>query len=124
MALEDYDCGEAARVFRDSSHHKPVHNNLGMNLRADRYPSSGGGGGDGGGSGGGCFIATAAYGSPMATELNILRTWRDESLYTSRIGKLFCEAYYRVSPPLAKLIEKSERSRAAVRRMLNPVIKI
>jgi hypothetical protein len=80
-------------------------------------PAAGGGGG-----GGGCFIATAAFGSPMAAEVKILREFRDRTLLTSEPGRLLVAAYYQVSPPLARLIAAHDGLRAATRATLRPVV--
>lgn len=64
---------------------------------------------------GGCFIATAAYGSALASEVVFLSRFRDEVLLTSRLGALFVTFYYQVSPPLAFLISRVEFLRAATR---------
>jgi Zn-dependent metalloprotease len=70
----------------------------------------------------GCFIATAAYGSPMAGEVSLLRQFRDNYLVTNRPGLLFVHTYYRYSPPLAAWIAPHPVVRAAVRVALSPII--
>ncbi|MFO0752106.1 MAG: MXAN_6640 family putative metalloprotease [Thermodesulfovibrionales bacterium] len=76
----------------------------------------------GGGGGGGCFIASAAYGSALAPEVQELRRFRDAYLLTTAPGRAFVRAYYRLSPPAAAYIEKHETFRAAVRIALTPVV--
>ena len=81
-----------------------------------------GGGGDGGGGGGGCFIATAAFGSPMERHVQILRDFRDRLLLHSYAGKAFVEFYYGASPAIADKIARNEGLRFMTRTMLMPVI--
>ena len=69
-----------------------------------------------------CFIATAAYGSPMAEEVNTLRTFRDRHLMTNPAGRSFVRTYYTVSPPIAKFIAKRPYLRYITRQMLKPVV--
>jgi len=71
---------------------------------------------------GGCFIATAAYGTSMAEEIDVLRQFRDEYLLTNPAGKLLVSLYYTASPPLADLISKHEGLRAVTRMALAPII--
>ncbi|RUM34790.1 MAG: hypothetical protein DSY50_05870, partial [Desulfobulbus sp.] len=49
----------------------------------------------------GCFIATAAYGTSFAEEIDVLRNWRDDFLEASYPGRLFIRTYYSLSPPVA-----------------------
>jgi hypothetical protein len=70
----------------------------------------------------GCFIATAAYGSSMVPDLMILRSWRDQSLLNSRIGRILVDAYYKISPPIAKRVESSNSLKRIVKVILKPVI--
>ena len=74
----------------------------------------------GGGGGGPCFIATAAYGTPMAEEVRYLRAFRDQYLLTNKPGRWFVELYYRWSPPLANYVRAHDGLRTAVRWMLAP----
>jgi len=73
-----------------------------------------------GGGGGPCFIATAAYGTPMAEEVRYLRAFRDQYLLTNKPGRWFVEVYYRWSPPLADYIRAHDGLRTTVRWMLAP----
>jgi hypothetical protein len=79
-------------------------------------------GSSGGGGGGGCFIATAAYGSPMQPYVKILREFRNRFLLNNSIGETFVKFYYKYSPPIADFIAKHDSLRAMVRLGLLPFI--
>ena len=69
-----------------------------------------------------CFIATAAYGTPMAGEIEILREFRDDYLLTNPVGKALVELYYRVSPPIAEFITEHPALKPIVRVGLVPAV--
>ena len=69
-----------------------------------------------------CFIATAAYGTPMAQDVVVLRQFRDEYLLTSRLGRVSVDVYYAISPPIARVISRNETLRRAVRGGLSPLV--
>ncbi len=73
------------------------------------------------GGGGGCFIATAAYGTPMSNELGRLRAFRDRALLDSASGAAFADAYYRLGPAAAAWISQRPAARAATRAVLAPI---
>jgi hypothetical protein len=70
----------------------------------------------------GCFIATAAYGTPMAEEIQILRDFRDECLLTNAVGETLVELYYTVSPPIAEFITEHPSLKPVVRAGLFPAV--
>lgn len=74
------------------------------------------------GGGGGCFIATAAFGSPMEKHVQILKDFRDFFLLKSQPGRAFVKAYYKYSPPIADVIAKHALLRSLVRIGLIPLI--
>jgi len=69
-----------------------------------------------------CFIATAAYGTPFAHEIDILRSWRDNTLNRNIFGKTFVKVYYKISPPIADYIRNKNRIRKMVRKILKPLV--
>jgi hypothetical protein len=70
----------------------------------------------------GCFIATAAYGSPLALELDVLRAFRDRKMLRSKAGKIMVLTYYRVSPPIASLVARKEILKRIVRNCIDPIV--
>ena len=68
-----------------------------------------------------CFIATAAYGSPMDPQVEAFREFRDRFLMTHTVGRYFVDLYYQFSPPLAEWIYQSEDRRAVARYLLWPL---
>lgn len=71
---------------------------------------------------GGCFIATAAFGSPMAGQVAILRQFRDRYLLSNDPGRIFVAWYYRHGPAAAHYISDKPLAKAAVRVTLYPLI--
>jgi len=69
-----------------------------------------------------CFIATAAYGTPMANEVQTLHDFRDQYLLTNLLGQAFVGFYYRVSPPIAKFITDHPGLKPIVRAGLLPAV--
>jgi hypothetical protein len=70
----------------------------------------------------GCFIATAAFGSPLAGQVEILRQFRDRYLLTNNPGQKFVAWYYRNSPAVANYIQDKPLVKAAIRVSLYPLI--
>lgn len=73
-------------------------------------------------AGGGCFIATAAYGSALEPEVQVLRDFRDRWLAPTGPGRAVTALYYRYSPPIAEWIRPSAARRQAVRAVLWPIV--
>jgi hypothetical protein len=69
-----------------------------------------------------CFIATAAYGSPIKPNVNILREFRDRFLLVNAIGKGFVRLYNTYSPPIADFISNHDSLRVIVRVSLMPIV--
>lgn len=69
-----------------------------------------------------CFIATAAYGSPLHPHLDILRDFRDKYLMPTKIGRTLVNLYYKYSPSVANIIAKNKALKVIVRNQLVPFI--
>jgi hypothetical protein len=70
----------------------------------------------------GCFVATAAWGSPLEHEVVRLRAFRDRTLLPSAAGRLAVAGYYAFGPSLAAVIASDGGLRALARRALMPVV--
>jgi len=69
-----------------------------------------------------CFIATAAYDSPLHPHVGILRDFRDTYLLPSRLGRTLVDLYYKYSPSVAEFITKNIALRIMVRINLLPLV--
>jgi phage FluMu protein Com len=67
----------------------------------------------------GCFIVTATYGTEAYSRIEVFYRFRDELLLKSRLGRLFTQVYYRISPYPAAAIRRSKTLKAASRSFLD-----
>ena len=65
-----------------------------------------------------CFIATAAYSTPIHPDLDTFRTFRDEKVLTHWIGNKLVKIYYQLSPSVAEYINQKPRIKIFVRQQL------
>lgn len=65
-----------------------------------------------------CFIATAAFGSEMAPEVESFRNFRDQVLLKNSVGLWLVGKYYTWSPHVAQVIQDSSVLRTWVRSQL------
>ena len=76
--------------------------------------------------GGGCLIATAAYGSELAPQVQLLREIRDSTLLSTASGASFMtgfnQFYYSFSPAVADLERENVVFRDAVRVAITPAL--
>jgi len=72
---------------------------------------------------GACFIATAAYGTPTAEQIDVLREFRDVVLLENSVGSEFVALYYQLSPPVADFIAGNSFLKTVVRELVvDPVV--
>ena len=76
--------------------------------------------------GGGCLIATAAYGSELAPQVQFLREIRDNTVMSTSTGAAFMtgfnQLYYSFSPQIADLERKNPMFQEAVRVFITPMM--
>lgn len=76
----------------------------------------------------GCFIATAAYGSELAPEVQFLRGFRNQIAVETFVGAegvaLFNQIYFSFSPNVAQFIRAHPTIRAVVKTLLYPLVGI
>jgi plastocyanin len=76
--------------------------------------------------GGGCLIATAAYGSEMSPQVQLLREIRDNQLMNTESGSAFMsgfnDIYYSFSPTIADMQRENPMFKEAVKLGLTPLL--
>ena len=76
--------------------------------------------------GGGCLIATAAYGTEMAPQVQFLREIRDNTVLSTSSGAAFMtgfnQLYYSFSPTIADMERENPMFQEAVRVFITPMI--
>ena len=69
-----------------------------------------------------CFIATVAYGSPLAREVGALRHVRDRYLLSNALGRAAVNVYYHYGADLARWVRPHPTIRGALRVVLAPLV--
>lgn len=76
----------------------------------------------------GCLIATAAFGSELAPQVQLLREYRDNTVMTTLAGssflKVFNIVYYSFSPPIADAERNNIFLQESVRALITPFLGI
>ncbi len=70
-----------------------------------------------------CAIATASFGTPLAEEVVVLRSFRDKCLLKNPLGRSLVKFYYTVSPGIAVFIRDKEDLKTIMRGTLRPLIR-
>ncbi len=77
-------------------------------------------------TGGGCLVATAAFGSELAPQVQFLREVRDNTLLSTTSGATFMigfnHIYYSFSPAVADLERENPAFREAVKLLITPML--
>lgn len=77
-------------------------------------------------TGGGCLIATAAFGSELAPQVQFLREVRDNTLLSTTSGATFMTGFYHIyysfSPAVADLERENSGFREAVKLFITPML--
>jgi len=77
-------------------------------------------------TGGGCLIATAAYGTELAPQVQLLREIRDNTVMSTSSGAAFMtgfnQIYYSFSPTIADMERENPMFQEAVRAFITPMI--
>ncbi len=76
--------------------------------------------------GGGCLIATAAFGSELASQVQLLREVRDNTVMSTSSGSAFMsgfnQVYYMFSPAVADMERENQIFRDLVRIFITPML--
>ena len=76
--------------------------------------------------GGGCLIATAAFGSELSTQVQMLREVRDTQIMNTQVGAMFLSGfnqfYYSFSPTIADMERQSPAFKDFVKITITPLL--
>jgi hypothetical protein len=76
----------------------------------------------------GCLIVTATFGSPLASEVQLVRNFRDESIVKSYTGSRFMPGfnawYYSFSPQVSLYINEHPYVKPAMQVLITPILEI
>jgi len=76
--------------------------------------------------GGGCLIATAAFGSELSTQVQMLREVRDTQIMNTQVGAMFLSGfnqfYYSFSPTIADMERQSPAFKEFVKITITPLL--